>query len=155
MNRNILLSRMKIKRKIEPKKNTNNNNDDKNLNIINKNKNLINNNILDKKYNPDIPLKFQKDKHIRGNLIKPSNFKINNNKIKENKEDLSKKLQEIINDRNKKLAIEKKVSKKRIITPNVTNFYQMKTIVNELKKENEERIKIGKETNDAILSYYT
>lgn len=107
------------------------------------------------KYNPDIPSKYQNDKNTRNKIIKPSNFKIDNNKIIEKKENLNTLLKETIKDRENKIDIPLKVVKKRIINTNKINEYTtQKSTVNELKKKHEKYLEEGNKVKNSILDFY-
>ena len=107
------------------------------------------------KFNPDIPVKYQDDKNTRDKVIKPSNFKIDNNKIIEKKEDLNNLLKSKIQERNSKIEIPTNVVKKRIISSDpITNYKSQKESAEEVKKMIEKKIEKGKEEKNAILDYY-
>jgi hypothetical protein len=148
MNRNILLLRRKKKDQIE---------DLKKFKEISAQKAEFKrlNDPDPNKYNPDIPSKYQDDKNLRNKIIKPSNFKIDNDKITEKKDDLNNLLQSKILERNKKLEIPTNVVKKRIISSDpITTYGTQKKTVEEIKKENDIKIEKGKEVKNAILDFY-
>jgi len=146
MNRNILLVRRNKKKQMELQKQFQEN--------IKKKSEEEKNKPDPNKFNPDVKIKFQEDKNTRIKVIKPSGFKIDNNPITEKKEDLNKLLQNRISERNEKIDVSKKPFKKRILSNGTEDYQNQKETINELKKLMDEKIKKGKEANDAILSHY-
>jgi len=144
MSKNILLVRRNKKKQNEIKKNF--------LENLKKTKNesKINSN----KYNPDVKIKYQKDKNTRNKMIEPSCFKIDDKPIIEKNEDLTKLLQNTITERNKKIPVSNKPLRKRIITTGSEDYQKHKETIDKLKKLMDDKIQKGKEANDAILSYY-
>lgn len=106
------------------------------------------------KHNPDIPVKYQDDKNTRNKIIKPSGFQIDNIQIVEKKEDLNSLLQEKIQERNVKLDIPEKTIKKRIISGPSGDYESQKETINQIKKDMEKKLEIGKEIKDSILDFY-
>ena len=149
MNRNILLTRIN-KKKQEKLKKQFQEQITKNYKQNKQNKQNININ----KYNPDIKIKYQEDINNRSNIIKPSGFKIDNNIIIDKKDTLSNLLQQKIEERNEKININKQYIKKRIYNNSSNDFLNQKESINKLKQLMDEKIKKGKEANDAILSHY-
>ena len=149
MNRNILLTRIN-KKKQEKLKKQFQEQITKNYKQNKQNKQNININ----KYNPDIKIKYQEDINNRSNIIKPSGFKIDNNIIIDKKDTLSNLLQQKIEERNEKININKQSIKKRIYNNSSNDFLNQKESINKLKQLMDEKIKKGKEANDAILSHY-
>lgn len=143
MNRNILLARKNKKKQQQLKKQF-----QENLKKEKENKPDPN------KYNPDVKIKYQENKNIRTNTLKPGTLKIDNSKIIDKKENLADELQKKITERNEKLTINNKPFKKRIYSSSITDYQSQKKTIDELKKLMDEKIKKGKETNNAILSHY-
>ena len=144
MSKNILLVRRNKKKQMEIKKKFHEN--------IKKQQEEVN--IKSNKYNPDVKIKYQKDKNTREKIIEPSCFKIENSIIKEKNEDLNKLLQSKISERSEKITFTKKPFKKRIITSGSESYQNQKETIEKLKKLMDEKIQKGKEANDAILSHY-
>lgn len=144
MNRNILLARKQNKQKqIEMLKKLKKHNEE-----------LKKQNIDPEKFNPDIPVKYQDDKHKRDKIIKPSNFKINNDIIVEKKTDLKNDFEKILQERNEKVQVPNNVPRKRILGGLVGSYNDQKDTIKEMKIQSDKLKEKGKLANDAILSFY-
>lgn len=144
MNRNILLARRQNKKKQAEmfKK------------LKEHNEKLKEQMIDPDKFNPDIPIKYQDDKNKRKSIIKPSNFKINTDKIIDEKVNLNKDLEKLLQERNEKVAVPSHKPVKRILGGLTGSYNDQKDTIKEMKIEMDKKKEKGKAANDAILSYY-
>ena len=107
------------------------------------------------KSNPDVPSKYQEDKNIRKNIIKPSNFKVDNIKIDFKEKPLDDLLKKELLKRNEKVEIPKHKVNRRILNKNVEDYSEQKNTVIINKETQDRKTEEGKKTMQSILDLYS
>lgn len=107
------------------------------------------------KFNPDVNVNYKKDLKEREKNIKPLNYQINIEKIKETKEDLNKLLMEKMKQRDETIDIPKNIKKKKIIDNSSKDYITHKMDAKKIIEDTEKKLEENKKITMSILNKYS